>query len=290
MPETDKQPEKAAEDREADKITERIIAGVNAAMKPLISEINASGQIRREAPVQVNRPAPIEDVSDDEIDAAVAEGKPISPLLRRRELATRQRMERELIDPIRQQGGAAIGSVAALAADKLPHYKRFKKDIDAYVREWQERNPGSIVTPDHYKYAHDIIVGQNTDSLLAEAREAAIRERDNPPDLTPTGRVVHDDTPKEAESLTDLLGGDWKKEFRQKSRAVGNRSDDEELAKMGFRGGFTEYRETRKLMESIEETSNGTFFLDRDWSCKEHGTISCARCRRNNAEGEWIDA
>src|SRR5579859_4332195 len=129
MPEAEKTPEEV----QAERMSASIAAGVREAMKPLVERVAQEREpepIRQAAPVRV---VPDEGNIDAEIDDAIANGRPVSGLLKKRDAITRARLERDVIDPIRAQGGAAIGSTARQLANNLTHYKKYKKEIDSMV-------------------------------------------------------------------------------------------------------------------------------------------------------------
>lgn len=69
----------------------------------------------------------------------------------------------------------------------LPYYTRFKKDIDTLV---ESLPPHLKMSAGVYKYAHDKIVGEHVQEIIAEEREAALRKptTDEPIDRVPAGR------------------------------------------------------------------------------------------------------
>jgi hypothetical protein len=174
-----------------------------------------------------------------------------------------------------------------MAADKLPYYSgKYKKLIDEKVEQFQANNPGVMVTPEHYKAAHDIVVGENAAEIFEMRREEDIRAaRAKEEALIPNGgRGDIEPEEKEPENLAQVLGGDWKKEFRVKQRAVGGRSDDEELRKLGIVGGLKEFVGIRRQMEAIEDETNGSLGLDRDWT-DEQGRQGQ---RADKNKGSWV--
>lgn len=274
---------KAAEEAREAKLANAIANGLKAALpdaiKPLVDEVNASGRVRANVAAPVAEDA-IEDVPEEAILEAIDLGDraKAAGLMRKQRAADAKRRERELAQ-LTRQGGAAFGSVARIAAEKLPYYNgKFKKLIDERIENFRANNPNVLILPEHYKYAHDSIVGENWEEIRAADREAEIRQardREAAGSLEPgeAGRNAGAAETHEPASLHEVLGGDWKREFREKSRQVGGRTDDEELRKFGFKGGFKDFMETRHQMEEIEDLTNGTFGLDRDW---------------DKAKGEWI--
>ena len=272
----DEKPNEPAVNQQDEKLAGLVSAAVTAGlktslpemMKPFADQISG-GSIRREVQQPV-RAAAIADVSEESIAAAMASGDQaeVTRLLKQQRAADRQRQDQE-IARITEAGGAAIGSIAQLSADKLPYYSgKYKKLIDERMETFRENNPGAILTPAHWKAAHDLVVGENISDIQTADREEAIRKSREPdPALIPAGgRLDLEPEEREPENLAQVLGGDWKKEFRVKQRAVGGRSDDEELRKLGIMGGLKEFVGVRKQMEAIEDETNGSLGLDRDWT------------------------
>lgn len=290
MPEEDP---KTPEEIQAERMSESIAAGVREAMKPLVERVAAEREpepVRQAAPAA--RVVPDSTSIDAEIDDAIANGRPVSGLLKKRDAIARASLERDVIDPIRAQGGAAIGSTARqLAAGNLSHYKKYKKEIDSMVSQWLNANPGAIESYDAYENAHRIVLGSHVDELLREDREEVIRQARETAaaDLLPSGGR-HDAEPeeKEATTLSELLAGDWKRELRAKGREGVPRTDDEELRKAGYKGGFKEFAADRKRMEAFED-EHPSLGLDQDWRCNKHELNGCKLCKDVN-EGRWVDA
>jgi hypothetical protein len=291
----DEKPNDTAQSTQDEKLAGLVSASVTAGLKTALPELMkpfadqiSGGSIRREVQAPAPRAAQIAEVNEDDIANAIEAGDKalVSKLLKQQRAADRQRADQE-IQRITSAGGAAFGSVSRMAADKLPYYSgKYKKLIDEKVEQFQANNPGVMVTPEHYKAAHDIVVGENISDIQAADREEAIRKSREPdPALIPSGgRGEVEETEKEPENLAQVLGGDWKKEFRVKQRAVGGRSDDEELRKLGIVGGLKEFVGVRRQMEALEDETNGSLGLDRDWT-DESGRQGQ---RADKNKGSWV--
>lgn len=142
-----------------------------------------------------NQPAAetIEDVSDEEIEQALNAGTGATTFRKMVDSASR-RIVRDHIVPMKDQGtGAIAGLVKQLSTDKLPHYKKFQKEIDEYV---EQLPPEQRMNPKAYEVAHQIVVGQHVDEIVAESLEAMKRGGPAPVVGTPgsgarsTGRQV----------------------------------------------------------------------------------------------------
>jgi len=247
-----------------DKLADSIVKGLRTALPEMTSAIAA--REKPEAPIHTAAPTLVAPPSPDDIaEATIAGDKAkLSQLLRQQAAYDAQERQRGL-QTLSATGGQAIGALARQAASALPYYGRFKKDIDGMVADYLKANPGTIATIDMYERAHDIVKGQHTDELIKEARDEAIRKARNP---EPPLSVVDDDgnpVKPEPKSLSEVLKGDWNKEFREKIGSGPQRSEEDELHRQGYRGGFAEFMKTRKEMEQVAEETNSSFGLDRDW-------------------------
>jgi hypothetical protein len=285
------------EDRLSAAITKGLAEALPNAIKPLVDQISETGRITRQvAEPAAPRPV-IDDVSEEDYLEAVEAGdkQKAAQLLRRLRAADRSRLEREVIDPIRQQGAAAFGSVAKIGAERLPYYKRFKKEIDEAIDNFQRANPGVVITPDHYEQAHRLIVGAHADELIKEAREEAIRQREEHEAggaLDPTGtRIGEHEEDREPTSLQEVLVGDWKAELKRKQRELGSapRSDEYELALAGFKGGVKEFVQQRRRLAELVDTLGEGLGLDADWMCEQHSLLGCRACSRANKSGVYMN-
>lgn len=257
-----------AEKATIDRITAGVTAGVSAAI-PRIAESLKPATPAVAAPrleTQLVRP------SEEEIIEAISSGNKAegARLMRLRDQYDAAVREREM-GTFRSAGSAALGSLARQAAERFPHYKRFKAEIDKRVDEFCA-STGQVPTLDMFESAHKIAIGDHYEELQSELREETLRKAREPEEpLLPEGRRNVTQEPAEPTSLQEALAGDWNREFRPKKNAVHGRSDDEELRAAGFRGGLKEFVKTRKDMEALEEETNGSFGLDRDWD-KKTGT------------------
>lgn len=279
MPEDEKKdtPSQADADKALiDRITAGVTAGVAAAIPKITESIKpAASTAPRVEPSaqQLVRP------SEEDIVAAIADGnKGEAARLMKLQRAADQQEQTRALGTLSSQGSAAIGSLAKQAAERLPQYKRFKTEIDKMVEEYCA---GSGAVPDYsmYERAHSIVRGNHLDEILAENTEETLRKSREPVEpLIPDGRRAISQEAAEPTSLQDVLIGDWNREFRPKKNAVHGRSDDEELRHMGFNGGLKEFVATRKNLEALEDETNGTFGLDRDWVWDN----------KSKNEGHWL--
>lgn len=144
---------------------------VDAGFNRVLSMLNRTGSVA--APTA---PPAIEDVLDDDLDNAIAEGKGASKLVRKAIGAAVDRVRRGEIDSIRSTGFGAIGKlVRHIATREMKFYDRYKREIDAAIAELP---PESQLDPDLLIAIHNTIAGrpENIQRMIDEARQSALRE------------------------------------------------------------------------------------------------------------------
>lgn len=135
-----------------------------------VRAVVADRQARGDAPPPAE-PA-IEDVSDEELEQAILEGKPGTAKKLRQVIAAGQMKIEEAVKQLREEGLARFGEAARAEAVKLPYYERFKDEIEKYIAGL----PATLrANSGVYKVAHDVVVGMHHDELKQEAVEQAIR-------------------------------------------------------------------------------------------------------------------
>jgi len=90
------------------------------------------------------------------------------------------------VSQLEQTGALSIDAVSSMQAEgTLPHYKRFKKDIDAEMAKF----PANVrMLPTARQYAYNLVVGQHADELIAEKVEETKRsQRDDPANASRPG-------------------------------------------------------------------------------------------------------
>jgi hypothetical protein len=166
------------------------------------------GQVVGRGAPQQQIPAPvIEDVSDEEIETAVGEGKGLAPRVRKMLNAFEARLVQNYINPLKETGlGAVAGLSQEVAKGQMPHYGRFKQEIDQYVTGLPAE---ARLNPQVYVVAHNAVVGAHMSELLEEERQKTIRQANQTTAQEPTASVK---TPskdaQKAPSAADLGGDD----------------------------------------------------------------------------------
>lgn len=193
----------------------------------------------RTAPPVVTAPAPlppIEDVSDDEIEAAREAGDKsrVRELTAKQRKAMQTRLERET-DAKLAIGVAAINQLSEQVVANDPWFKKYEREVRGAMDEFRTRNPGVIVTAEHWKAALRLVKGDHTDEIQKETREETIRQQREASapatpgsDRTPAGEPEE----KEYKNLVEAFGPGFEARFREKQRTVGTRTEDEEVRMM----------------------------------------------------------
>jgi hypothetical protein len=276
MPETEVKeltPEQI-EQRNIDRITAGVTAGVAAAMPKITASVERPVTETPAPRIETNnlsRPS-----EEDVAEAMVSGNKAEVTRLLKAQRAFDQNENRVALGNLSSQGSAAIGSLAKQAAERLPRYRKYKSEIDQMV-EGYVKNTGAVPDFAMYERAHQIVSGQHIDDILSEDREETLRKAREPeePLLPEGGRRGAPAEPAEPTSLAEALAGDWSRDpfVRAKRNATHGRTDEEELRHMGFKGGLPDFLKTRKELDALNDQSGGAggFNLDRDWD-KKTGT------------------
>ena len=147
------------------KVFQQQITGTLQGINDALSQLSKTVVPRAEA-------APAERVKDEEIEEALRMGQG-APVFRRLVKEHVDELRITEINPLRDEGLSAIGEVVAQSmGGQLPHYKRFKKEIDEYVAKMP---PGLRIRPEAIRMAHNAVVGAHVEELLVETKEAALR-------------------------------------------------------------------------------------------------------------------
>lgn len=131
---------------------------------------------------------PVEDVTDEELENAIATGGAGSAAKIRKAIkAEADRLARGRIDPLAATGAHALRRLALRAAKSdMPYYDRFKDVIDKGVERLPAEQAGD---PDVIVGIHDYLVGQNWKTIQAEDKQRWEQERNAPkPTQTSGGR------------------------------------------------------------------------------------------------------
>lgn len=185
----------------------------------------------RDAPPASPTDTPAAQMTDEEIEAAVLDGK-AGPTFRNMlntalENNNRQ-LVRDVIDPIRNQGFAALSTLAQSTLETKPFYSRFKKEIDAYVGTL---DPAQRSQPQVLTVAYNAVVGQHAEELLGEAREESLRKATDDIKAADVGGTSGRQTPGESDipTVEDICGLEAAAALSQR-----NQTPDQFAVRMGY--------------------------------------------------------
>ena len=118
-------------------------------------------------------------VTVEDIDRAIDEGdtKRVNALQLKYNTETIQEQMAGVSTQIQSLQHQGVSMIANVVKDqisaKLPHYERFKKEIDEFL----DKAPmESRTSPEMHKWAHDAVVGRHAEELMKEAAESAVRK------------------------------------------------------------------------------------------------------------------
>lgn len=153
----------AADPREAEiKELKLSVHGMSTQLESLSNLLNVVMTRPAQGPAQ----AQIEDVSDEELQQAVLSGENVGPKVRKLLAAERERIKRDMIDPLQQTGLESIaGLTKQMALAQMPHYKKYQREVDEALGNLpaNARLNGAV-----YKAVYDSVIGGHLDELVKE--------------------------------------------------------------------------------------------------------------------------
>lgn len=145
-------------------------------LERVLGMLQPGNPIAPAAPVVVNDDP---DMPDDELDQAILSGpgaaSKIKALVDKKINKAVDRAIAEHVAPLQDVGLGALGSLTAQQAEvAFPHYKRYRKEIDERVKAL---TPAQRVDIRALRAVHDMVVGENMDTIVQEAIEQETRRR-----------------------------------------------------------------------------------------------------------------
>jgi len=206
---------------------------------------NAQAGNQTQGPVE----APIDDASDDEIQAAIeaGDGKRAAALSRKAARAEaermRRQMQRESIDPLLLHGMGSVAQLAWRAAkSEMPYYDKYKPEVDAMIAS--RLRPEDKLNPDNIVTAYNLVVAKHLPEIEAAAAEKAIRQFRESGGVPRGGATGRENAAPAIPGVADALGGE-RGRLAEESMAALGRDKDDFARKLGYRGGWAEYYEKR---------------------------------------------
>ena len=161
-------------------------ATITGTLQTINEGLRAIQSSRVNEPQREYVPPAIEDATDEEIDAALANGSG-AKAFRKAINAGVEKVRRELTAQNAQLQNVGYSSIGALAAEvakpKMKYYDRtvngvkIAEKVENYVKQL---DPASRTNPGSYIAAYNVVVGENHDAIVAEEVEAALRQARTP--------------------------------------------------------------------------------------------------------------
>jgi len=245
-PEVDPRPAPSVSPEEVSQLRETI-TGLNEQLAEMRGALTAMQSVRREpaaAPIQESL------ISDEEIEAAIEEGKGAASKVRALVNQTAEQVTRKIkleeIDPLRNSSISTLRDLSARSIESLPHYKDYKKEIEQMANQMA---PETLVSPETWRLLYNNVIGTHQEEITQRAVEEAMRKaRDDTgsPNLpgNSSGRAQEPKTPRR--SARDI-GGDAAAEAL---RAKG--VDEDELVRRMNIPGVTTWEEYLEMGRRLE--------------------------------------
>ena len=164
----------------------------------------------------------IEDASDEEIEAALAEGKGVKTF-RKMINAAVANLDKKYDARARKIEETATGSLSGMAAEmakpKMKHYAKdyIKKEVDAYA---QRLSAEQRMNPENYIVVYNAVVGANMDKIVAEELEASKRKDRNLDGAKPGGSSGRTNESPVAPTVKEVFGDEAERELRSRGRSI----------------------------------------------------------------------
>lgn len=150
--------------------------------------------------------------SDDiaSVEKALADGEGANAILSLVNKATTDalsKFKKAEVDPMRTQGMESIALLSGAEVRKMPHYEKYKKEVDTYINGLPIE---SRINPQAHMLAYNTVVGQHFEEILAEDREKMLRSGGGNGAGTPgnaAGRTPGGENEK-AKSAVEVFGQD----------------------------------------------------------------------------------
>lgn len=212
------------------------------------------------APAPAPIPAPQRTVTMDMVNQAAIDATNTGDWRRYNELlakhtdeAVAERLhtfEQTKFQPIIQNGMQTMAQMAEQSAQALPHYTKYKREIDQVVRSM---GANASATPHNWKLAHDYIVGLHVNDLINEQVEARIRQASADPG---GGPAPSSKAAKSTAKLTvrDAYGSDGYADLQKLAEMQGRTAEQLvqlQYAKSRFAGSFDDYLKAQHQSREI---------------------------------------
>lgn len=188
---------------------------------------------------------------DTQIDASIADEKPISELLSKRSSLEarklRLQIQHEDIAPIRDTGITALEQLSAtVTRSEMPHYDLVEREMNTMISTLP---PDQRANPQVRKKAYEMAVGANLDKIISAEREKILREAatQTTQDASSTSSRTDGSSSSGIPAPKDVLSQDALNALRMKGQSV-----DAYYKTLGYDSWEDFYTKNKDYFEEIQ--------------------------------------
>lgn len=182
---------------------------------------------------------------DSQIDAAVADSKPVSSLMRERDKVNATKIQLRINREIEPKFAAGMQTIDYLSGEvtkgKMPYYDVVRKEVDSQLSQLPA---DQRMDPRVREAAYNLAVGQNIDKIVAAKEEEIRRSVAEAGNLDPNGQTGRTAGQQYSEGIPkpeDVLGPGAIAALNSKGVTV-----DEEYRRRGYKGWEDYYEKVGK--------------------------------------------
>ena len=217
--------------------------------------------IEEEAYAEPDVPAPARSVTIEQINAAASEAYQNGDWSRYNQLFAKyndesvqtamHQFKQTEFAPVIRNGMHTMSEMSRQAAQQLPYYKKYEKEIKAAVRQM---GPNAGANPASWKTAHDYVAGLHINDIVAEQMEQAARQTTakHAAETPPTSGRGQD--PKAPLSIKDAYGEEGYRELQKMGQMRGLSADQvvqQQYAKSRHKGDFQSYLRVQREAQHV---------------------------------------
>lgn len=191
----------------------------------------------------------IEDVADEDIEAALAEGKGAKVFRKAIEAAVK-RLDAKYDArhaSLEATAGSSLSNMAARMAKPLMKYydkPYIKKEVDQYIARLK---PEEKLNPENFVVVYNAVAGAHMEEIIADEREAALRAAANKSAPVPGGANGRSNSSPTDPTVEETFGVEAARELRNRGR---------NLDRIAQAFGFKDGKEYMKAVQESEGNDN----------------------------------
>lgn len=212
-------------------------------------------EVEEEAYEEPAQPAPARSVTIEQINAAASEAYQNGDWSKYNHLFAKYNDEsvqtamhefkQTEFAPVIRNGMNTMSEMSRQAAQQLPYYKKYEKEIKAAVRQM---GPNAGANPASWKTAHDYVTGLHINDIVAEQIEQAARKTTatHAAETPPTGG--HGKDPKAPITIKDAYGDNYSG-LQKMASMIGLTAEQlvqQQYAKSRHKGDFQSYLKAQR--------------------------------------------